>query len=174
MADAILDGFLSNSHNAAMALALDSDRVKLLPAAGDPPRKFVAEFNCRGLVREDSGDIVLAEKFVVGIFFSSDYLRGKPDGLQVVTLLSPPNLWHPNVRWPYMCLGNLRPGTDLVSLLYQTYEVLTWQKWAAHDGLNPAACEWARNVDPGHFPTDRRPLRRRTLEVEEITAGGKP
>ena len=78
------------------------------------------------------GEIVEAEKFVVGIFFPDDYSwRLKPDGLKVVTLLSPPNIWHPNIRWPFMCLGNLRPGTDLVTLLFQTYEVLTWQKWAA-------------------------------------------
>lgn len=124
MTDRIFEACGRNSLRNGLALVRESDCVKLVAGEGDPPRKFAAEFTCRGLVRENDGTIVKAEKFIVGISFPEDYLRGVPDVRKMVTLLSPGNVWHPNVLGPFMCVGNVRPGTDLAALLLQVYEIL--------------------------------------------------
>jgi ubiquitin-protein ligase len=75
------------------------------------------------------------------------------------------NVWHPNIRAQYICIGRLTPGTALVDILYQIFEVLTYTKWNTADGMNRAACAWAREHQ-AEFPIDRRPLKRRTLSLE--------
>jgi hypothetical protein len=81
----------------------------------------------------------------------------------VLTWLAPRDIWHPNISAdaPVICVGRLAPGTALVDLLYQLFEVITWNKVTMRedDALNRAACQWARRN--GHrFPVDRRPLKR--------------
>jgi hypothetical protein len=55
----------------------------------------------------------------------------------------------------------------LVDLLYQVYEILTYQKLTPRedDALNKEACHWAR-ANQKRFPIDRRPLKRRSLALE--------
>jgi ubiquitin-protein ligase len=162
MPDAILKAFLTKSHEAAMKLAAASDLVSLLPEPGAYPQRYLADFHCRGLVRDAAGAIVEANHFRVGIWFPDDYLRDKPNPYKILTLLEPATVFHPNIRAPFICAGDLRRNTDLVSLLFQIFELLTYQKWAAHDPLDPMAAEFARN-NMARFPIDPRPLRRRAV-----------
>ena len=61
-----------------------------------------------------------------------------------------------------ICL-RVAPGTDLISILHQCYELITWQKYRTDDGFDGEACQWARNhVD--RFPIDPRPLKRRPVD----------
>ena len=92
-----------------------------------------------------------------------------------MTWFGPPNVWHPNIAHaaPFICVGRLGPGTPLVDLLYQCYEVLTYFRFNPRedDCLNPAACAWARqNAD--RFPLDDRPLKRRRIELERRAIQG--
>jgi hypothetical protein len=51
-----------------------------------------------------------------------------------------------------------------VELLFRTYDLLTWRNFTPRedDSFDRAACAWARrNLD--RFPTDPRPLKRRSL-----------
>jgi hypothetical protein len=171
MNDRILKDFLKHNHATGMALAASSDRLELHPEPGDLPQRYVAEFRCRGLVREPSGKIVEADRFLVGILFPDNFLKTKPNAFRVLTWLEPKTIWHPNIAFPHLCAGNLRMGTDLVSILFQLYEMIVYQKFATADPLNPAAAEFAR-ANMSQFPLDTRPLRRRAIAIEEI-AGGK-
>ena len=157
MSDPIFQSFLQVQREEATALAGASDILTLQIENATPPQKYVAMFDCRGLVKMPSGDIEEANHFEVGIWMPDDYLRAV-EPAQVVTILRPWSIWHPNVGGPWLCPGKLLPGTSLVDLLFQIYEIITYQKWAAHDGLNQAACEWARN-NQHRFPVDRRPLK---------------
>lgn len=157
MNDPILRNFLEVQHQQAMALAAASDILQLEPEPASPPQKYVARFNCRGLVMTQEGQIEEADQFDVGIWLPDNYLRSA-DPQQVVNIFKPWSIFHPNAGGPFLCLGKLAGGTSLVDILYQVYEIITYQKWAAHDGLNPAACEWARN-NQDRFPIDRRPLK---------------
>jgi hypothetical protein len=163
--DTILHGFLTRQYQEGMALAADSDILKLMPLSGLGSDRYIAEFNCRGLVQNDKGEIVEFNRFAVGIWFPDDYLR-RVDLSVVVSYLGPaPRPWHPNIRPPFLCL-HITPGTPLVSILHSCYELFTWAlKNTGDEGLNHAASQWARQQDPSWFPIDRRPLRRRKLRL---------
>jgi len=166
-ADLIFERFLSRQCDEGLALARESDLLELHVSPMVPPH-FVAEFHCKGLVREGDGEIREAQHFEVGIWFPNDYLR-RCDPFQMLRLFTP-HVWHPNVsrQLPMLCIGKLTPGTRLVDILYQIFDVLTYQKYNPRedDSLNKAACAWARNTKEFTFPIDNRPLKRRPLGLE--------
>ena len=164
MADRVLDAFLARQMDEGLALARESDLVSLAPLGARADR-YVVELRCTGLVEEGLGRVVEADRFHLGIHFPSSYLR-HADPFRVLTWLGPRTIWHPNISAsaPVICVGRLAPGTGLVDILYQVFEIVTWNKVTMRedDALNRAACQWAR----GHrdrFPVDRRPLKRRPL-----------
>jgi len=141
-------------------LAANSDILDLFPKNDDPPLGYEAVFHCRGLVHVN-GRLCIAEKFTVDIRFPEHYLE-QVNPLAIASFTKPPLVFHPNVLGPVICPGPVAPGTSLVSVLYQIYEVITWFRWNSADPLNPAAAQWARNhADEHEFPLDQRPLRRR-------------
>ena len=160
--DPVYESFMRRQLEEGMELANASDLLRLHVPPVFPPH-FVAEFRCGGLIREGDGEIEQASEFHVGIWFPPDYLR-RVEGLEMLRMFTQ-NVWHPNIRAQYICSGRLTPGTALVDILYQIFEVLTYTKWNTADGMNRAACAWAREHQ-AEFPIDRRPLKRRTLSLE--------
>jgi hypothetical protein len=161
MPDPILTSFLRRQREEGATLAQASELLDLLPIGGTDDR-YVAQFRCLGLVRLASGEIVESNRFRAGICFPADYLR-TADPYRVVTWLGPRNVWHPNIsaEAPSICVGRCAPGTGLVDILHQVFEIITWNKVTMRedDALNRAACQWARHHQD-RFPVDRRPLRR--------------
>lgn len=166
MRDKVFESFLSRQHEEAKALEADSDILELRPLGGSPPRRYIAIFHAKGLIKSGS-EIVEADKFVVGIRLPDDYLR-RVDVAQVLSYLGPhPEPWHPNIhsRAGVICV-HIVPGTSLVDLLYTCYEMWTWNLYATGDeGLNHAASQWVRKQNHARFPIDARPLKRRKLEL---------
>jgi hypothetical protein len=160
MIDHIRHAWLARQYDEGMALAAGSDLLTLVPLDGEPPERYVAEFRCTGLVRQPSGAITEADRFVVGIWFPDDYLR-QVEPFQVLTWLAPRTVWHPNIsdRAPLVCVGRLIPGTSLQAILYQLFEIITYQRVTMDDALNHEACAWTR-ANLARLPVDRRPLRR--------------
>jgi hypothetical protein len=164
MSDPIYTAFLERQYRQGMELAAETDLLDLFPIMDghSPPCRFVAAFHCVTLVRQDDGTVSETTDSAVGIYFPPNYLRCV-EPQQIVTMLAPTNIFLPNVRWPTICLGHISPGsTELVDLLYQTFEILTGRNWSSQDALDPMAAAWARN-NQDHLPTDRRPLKRRKL-----------
>jgi hypothetical protein len=159
--DPVFEGFLRAQHRGGTELARQSDLLDLRPIDKD---RYIARFLCKGLVRGRGGEVVEASEFHVGIWFPSTYLR-HVEPWKILTWLYPLNAWHPNVRPPAICVGPITPGTELVDLLYRCYEIIRYFNWAPHDGLNGEASQWARNHQE-RFPVDRRPLRRRALDLQ--------
>ncbi len=173
--DKVFDGFLRHQYEEGMALAASSDLLDLsaqppLPFEGAIPRRYLARFSCTGLIRPDRGDVYEANRFEVVVWFHDEYLR-YPDPTRVLSWLWPIHVYHPNIRKPYICVGQLTPRTSLVELLYQCFEVITFQKvtMQEHDALNAEACAWAR-ANRKRFPVDSRPLKRRRSEPGVIRA----
>lgn len=175
--DRILESFLERQLEEGMALAADSDRVDLMPLPGSqPPSRYLVSFQCTGLVLGTGGPAELDGRYDLGTWFPSDYLR-RANPAQVITWLAPRGIWHPNIgptplsaAHPiYVCPGHLSPGTPLVDLLYQCFEIITFNKVTMRedDALNKPACVWAR-AHQDRFPLDRRPLKRRELQIEAI------
>ena len=168
--DFILDGFLREQRRAGMALAEASDILSLLPGPGDPPDRYIAVFQCKGLVRTGERIEVSGGPFAVGIHFPADYCR-RVDPRAVIQWLDPHNAWNPHVFPPLVCLGRLVPGTSLVDILFQAFEVISYHKMKLDDSLNHDAAAWARTQDQFRFPIDTRPLKRRSLSIPvEISA----
>jgi hypothetical protein len=124
----------------------------------------VAEFHCCGLARGRDGQPEPCDLFVFGIYFHNDYLRGECRASDVVTLLYPPTCFHPNVRYPYVCLGHM-PAVGIADILFQLYEIVSWQRVTMNerDALNWDACVWSRQ-HLKELPLDARPLKRRKLK----------
>ena len=170
MTDHVREAFLEQQYAEGMALADASDLVKLTPVAGTPPERYLAEFRCRGLVRNEGGEIVEADHFSVGIWFPDDYLR-EADPFVVLTWLRPRAVWHPNIsnRAPFICVGRLAAATPLVGILYRIFEVITFARVTPveDEALNREACAWAR-AHQHLLPVDRRPLKRRVTAVADF------
>ena len=166
MNDPVLKAFLDAQYKEGIELARQSDLLDLLPEASgdDPPNRYLARFTCKGLVRGRDGEVTEASDFLVGIWFPSYYLR-RVNPPETLTWLEPTNVWHPNIAAPEICVGKITPGTELVDLIYQIYEMITYFNWVPHDPLNPGASQWARNHQEV-FPVDRRPLKRRKLNLK--------
>lgn len=162
MRDEVMDTFLRRQLADGLALARRSDILELLPLDGSPPDRHIARFNCRGLVRAVDGRIADAHRFEVGVTFPPEYLR-HVESLEMLTWLAPADVFHPNISpaLPVICAGHIIPGTGLVDLLYQLYEIVSWQRYTADetDALNRDACLWARN-NRSRLPLDARPLTR--------------
>lgn len=173
--DTIFQAFLARQHSEGMALAEASDMLHLQPLGPAPAQHYLARFRCRGLVRE-RGAIVEADSFLIGVMFPDDYLRCK-HSTAVVTMLDPNTVWHPNIRGPAVCVGQMPGGTTLVDILYQVFEIITYNKVTMRedDALNREACSWTRN-NLDRFPIDARPLKRRTQRprVAAVDEGEQP
>jgi hypothetical protein len=174
MTDRVFEAFVGRQRDEGLALAASSDLLDLVPVNSQGTR-FVAAFGCTGLIERSPGEVGEADHFEVGIWFPSDYLR-HADPFRVLTWLGPREVFHPNIApdAPAICVGRVAPGTGLVELLYQVFEVITWNRVTMRedDALNRAACQWAR-AHRDRFPVDRRPLKRRTLDLHltDISSG---
>ena len=156
----VMKSFLETQEAEAMALAARSDLIEVAPLGEKPYQKFLVRFFCKTLLKTREG-ICEYDRVDVGIHFPSDYWqRAEPP--EVVTLFGPANVFHPNVKFPFICPGDLTTGTPLADLIYQIYEILTFQKVTMRedDALNKDACVWARK-NTERFPVDTRPLVRR-------------
>lgn len=162
MFDPVFQAFLTAQQAEGLALAASSDLVEVEPVGRSPADRYLVRFRCDGLVRGPDRQVRLANRFEIGIWFPSDYLR-RAQPWEVLTWLGPGRAFHPNIsdRMPLICVGRLAPGTGLVDLIYQCFEIITWQKVTMRedDALNRAACGWARD-NRNRFPVDRRPLKR--------------
>ncbi|MGP8251889.1 MAG: hypothetical protein ACLQHF_07625 [Terracidiphilus sp.] len=164
--DPIYRRFMARQLEEGRALAQASDLLTLHVPPMAPPH-IVAEFHCKGLVREGDGEVREHDEFHVGIWFPPFYLR-RADPFEMLRLFTP-HVWHPNVsrEFPLICIGRLTPGSSLVDILYQLYDILSYHKYnpRENDALNREACAWAR-AHQDMFPIDRRPLKRRPLSLE--------
>ena len=162
MNDPVFNAWLAAQHAAVHELADASDVVTVIamPDGSTTSRHFLVQFACPGMYQDAVGEIAVGDEWAVGIHFPGDYLR-RCEAPAVVTWLEPHNAFHPQIRPPFVCLGHLTAGTELVAILEQLYAIITWRKQTLveSDALNPVACSWARNHSD-RYPLGCPPLRR--------------
>ena len=165
MTDKVFTAFLTRQRDEGLALAAASDLLDLVPIDGAPHQRYLADFRCTGLVQTEAGEIVEADRFLVGIWFPDDYLR-EVDPFRILSCLEPRRIFHPNVNAPFLCSGRIAPATSLVELLYRTFEIITYNRVTMRedDALNKPACSWTRG-NRHRLPVDTRPLKRRSGDV---------
>lgn len=172
MHDRVIASFLQRQLEEGVALARESDKLAIVPVT---PQHFAIQLRCKGLVQAGSGGIVTADNFEFGVYFPADYPR-RANPFEVVTWFGPREVFHPNIsnKVPMICIGHLFPGTPLVDIIRQVFQIVTYQKVTMRedDALNREACAWARQ-NQHRFPIDRRPLKRGTptLNIEILGEG---
>ena len=121
------------------------------------PPHFVAEFLCKGLIREDAGEIKEASEFQVGIWFPPDYLR-RADPFEMLRLFTP-HVWHPNV--------SRRTSADLHRAAYSGHD-----RWLTFFTSSSTSLP-IRSTTPGRTTLNRTPApgRGRTSTAFPSTAG---
>jgi len=167
MHDSIRASFLKTQYEEAMAFAQRSSVLSLAPVAGAPPFKYIAKFDCDGLI-ESSGGITVCDRHLVGIVFPEHYQRVSCGPGEVLTWLEPHNEFQPNIRPPFCCIGHIAPGMTLLSILHQLYTMITWQRFTPieNNALNKVACRWAREN------LERLPIDPRRSMLGDSTDGG--
>jgi hypothetical protein len=160
MPDAIYLNFLERQLQEALQLNAASDVIDIVPQS---PRHYLVTFHCKGFVTR-GGAVETADEFRAGIYFGPSHLR-RIDPPSVVTWLGPDNIWHPNVRPPYVCIGNMRAGVGIGELAHQIYEMIGWRRYTLTHAMNWDAAQWARQ-NLHRIPADDRPLYRRTLNLK--------
>jgi hypothetical protein len=160
--DDILKLFLETQQREAMQLAAESDLLELVVVDS---QHYVATFRCRGLVRNAAGEVREHDRFTLGIWLPDTYQR-IVNPAEILTWFEPSEVWHPNIRPPFVCLGKIAPNTRLVDLLHRCFELITFENVGMRedDTLNPPACAWARR-NRERFPVDRRPIKRAAAEA---------
>jgi hypothetical protein len=176
--DSIHTSFLARQAEAALALSAASDLLRIIPAWGEPPFRYIARFTCKGLARTPTGQIVEHSVWDIGIQFPPGYVRNPSHPAEVLAFLGTgerSNLapFHPNIRDRFICM-EVTPGLSLTEICYGLFDLLTWRLYSTRDeGLNHEAAQFARNQPASRFPVDSRPLKRRAsagFTVEELTA----
>jgi ubiquitin-protein ligase len=161
MIDSVLASFLEEQYRRWEEFAPLTDRVHVHAVGATPAQRYVAEFDCKGLVRRNDGEVVEASKFVVAISFAEDHLRKPVEPIGLAWMLHPSDVFHPNIAPPgIICLGHLTGATGLLDVIYQIHSILTYQNASLEDCLNREAADWAR-THQDRLPVDRRPLKRR-------------
>jgi hypothetical protein len=162
----IFASWLRAQHEEAAALARASDALEV--RAVDAQR-WILEFSCTGLVHEH-GEVREHDHFVVGVRFPDDY-QSYVRPPEILTWIAPRTFWHPNVRPPFACIGDIAPNTPLVEIVHRLYELIVFDNVTMDErnALNPAACAWARR-NRALFPLDPRPLRRARRQAAELGA----
>jgi hypothetical protein len=62
-----------------------------------------------------------------------------------VAAVATPDIVHPNIRGPGVCLGSaFRAGTGLAVILRELYEIFTYANYNLVSSLNPEACRLLR------------------------------
>jgi hypothetical protein len=161
--DSMWAKFASVQAQEIQAFADGSDHLDVFPQPEhDPPSVWLVEFQCLNLVRPPGGSIAIADRCRVAIRLPSDYLA-RADTFEILRWVGPAHPFHPNIHpvAPVLCAGLLYPAMELVELVLQIHQVVTWRNvtLVESDALNRDAIAWARS-NPELYPIDDRPLRR--------------
>jgi hypothetical protein len=151
--DPILSEFLHQSYAEALALATQSQILTVFSLPGQPlPAQILCAFHGIPHLRkrlDGTIDVVPEGEVLVGIHFPPDYLRSTDRALylKLISLLSPPTFFHPNVHAPALCPGaHLTPGMPLVALLWHIFDIVSYRNINLDElnALEPQACRYLR------------------------------
>ena len=162
--DPVMRDFLEN---VAGELGQRQTSASLLDAIslGDTvPWLWRLTFSTRGLMRDEAGEIVGADRHTVALRFLPDYLR-RVNRFEMLLLVEPGRPFHPNLRDRGVCL-EIYPGEPLVEICESLHALFSWRlvQLSETDALDPVACAWGR-AHLADLPLDTRPLFGRSLAI---------
>jgi hypothetical protein len=112
------------------------------------------------LVQRQDGTLHLAGPIVLGIRYHESFLGECPHPMEIVTVLQPRRLFHPNAApTGALCLGHPQPGLSLEYIIHQAWAGLTFNMRKVNtqrgDILNPAAARFVR-ANAERFPLTQK------------------
>jgi hypothetical protein len=163
-----IEGFASASPNLTLHHLEDS---------GEELR-CVLQFETRTLVKPPGHKPFLVGPVIAGVRYHQEWLSRAPIPTEIVTILMPLGVFHPNVGPAgNLCLGHPGAGLTMEQILHSAWAALVFNMrivntidWQA---FNREAAEYVRNAPAGTFPLTRRGL----LEpptAEDLVQGGDP
>jgi hypothetical protein len=122
--------------------------------------RCLIRFDIKTLVAPPGGAVRRAGPVTAGIRYAERHLSEAPVPWELVTLLDPPWVFHPNVNPAgALCLGHPPPGVPLGLILHMTWAALVFNLRVVDTvdwhGMNPVAAAFVR-ANREMFPlTDR-------------------
>jgi hypothetical protein len=170
MSDRVYLAFLQNTLVQTLALAEESDVLRVLPLPPLPPSRYLCEFQLPYLRRLPSGVVEVAPGPVqAGVSFPGNYLSAADPHLPLkVAAMLTQDFVHPNVHGSVICLGSaFAPGTPFRVLVWELYDILAYRNVTLDErnALNPEACRLLRAHPNLLDRLEVRPLRRRAKSV---------
>jgi hypothetical protein len=129
-------------------------------ADGGPEIHCVVRFDTETLVKLPGGAVRRAGPVLAGIRYHVRFLSEAPVPWEIVTLLEPLGVFHPNANPAgALCLGHPPPGIPLEQILHMVWQAITLNLRSVDTvdwhGLNPEAAAYVR-AHREQFPlTDR-------------------
>jgi ubiquitin-protein ligase len=158
-------------------LATDFDKVRKLveksggtlrfiETTGSPPRQYILEYICPGLVKDNQGNIHVRNSHRVKIDLPADYPFNRP----TARLMTP--IFNPHVFLTLtICLGNAwNPGETLDMLVILIGKIIQMDPLVLDPGspANHEAMEWVRK-HPDQVPIGRETFQRLESIPQKIT-----
>jgi ubiquitin-protein ligase len=126
--------------------------IRILQVAGNPPEKYVLEYNVAGLVPAGEENCVHGNKHQVEVSLSLDYPRRPP----LCRMLTP--VFHPNIDPQKICIGDhWSAGQTLPQLAIRIAEMISYQSYNVKSPLNAVAAAWAEQ-HMSELPLEKRDL----------------
>lgn len=118
---------------------------------GRPPEKYLFEFACLGVRREEDGSFAEQREHAMVVVFNWNYPGERPKFIWLTPI------WHPNFSQPYICLEGhpLSVGLKLAYIVPEVARMIQYQSHNVHDPMDRDAAAWAEQ-NMHHFPLDRR------------------
>jgi len=121
---------------------------------GNPPDTYVLYYNLTTLVKTSTG-IEQHTGVRAVLYCPVDY---PIDGVKVL-IQSPENIFHPNIRYPHVCLSRWVPSQSLCEVVRRLAMLVTYQSYTMveQESLDREACAFARRRQDT-LPVDHRQL----------------
>lgn len=127
--------------------------IQLLSAEGNPPERYIVQYNVKGLVRDTHGNPVPQLRHVVEIVLTSEYPRQSPKCKMLTAV------FHPNIEPAAICVGDhWTAGERLSDLIVRIGEMLAFQAYNIKSPLDGEAAMWT-DLNRHRLPVDERELR---------------
>lgn len=123
-----------------MSFTQQTPYIRIIETEGDPPTKYVLEFQLKGVTGKDGNDKPrFAEKHIVEMIVHYDY----PMSMPFIQFYTP--IFHPNIfSGGKVCLGWFEIPYQLSDVCVHIAEMIDYQVYNEHSPANRTAAIWAR------------------------------
>lgn len=137
----VRDRRLESDYRALRATFEAEDLVEIRAIGTAPFEKYMIVYKVPSLRLNSTGQPMRVDATVVEISLPADYPRMPPTARTVAGDV----VFHPNFNAAKICLADhWSPSFQLVDIVREIGELLTWQKFNIRSPLNATAAEWSQ------------------------------